>query len=109
MRVDGKATKRRKTNAGQALNLQAKKQATKLKDAPVEEKEREAVCLSEPGGALSQADTREDEEDKEAFWSLIKLFIRCHESENQEVMQGNADWSSQQGKPSKAKKKLAEK
>jgi hypothetical protein len=62
---------------------------------------------------LSQADTGDDEQDREAFLSLLKLFIRCHESENREVLAGvptqsSGPQSSNQdyplSKPTKAKR-----
>lgn len=77
--------KRRKPvkHTSQALNLQAKK----IKQSQMAEKDN-----------LSQADTREDEQDRQAFLSLLKLFIRCHESENREVLAGVPTQSS--GPPS---------
>lgn len=79
---DKSALKRRKGSdkaptQGLAANLQAKKQ--KLAAQEIKNHEEHA--------ALSQADTREDEEDKETFFNLIRLLIHCHESENKELLQ----------------------
>lgn len=76
--------KRRKPvkHTSQALNLQAKKMKQNQSTS-------QQNCAT-----LSQADTRESEQDREAFLSLLKLFIRCHESENWEVFAGVPTQSS---------------
>ncbi len=69
---------------GQAKNLQKRKkqqQAARGAQQPAAEGERGVL------GGLSEEEAREKEEDENALWSLIKLFINCHTHENKEIMQ----------------------
>lgn len=70
-------TKRRKVNASQAINLQAKKKAAQALD----EDHPHNVTASQKG-----VESFEDE--KDAFWGMLSLLIRCHEKENADVMTG---------------------